>query len=112
VTRALGVEDQVEPEMRVVDLHPGDIYLLCSDGLNTMVADADIEQVLSELEANPPLAAKVLIYVANDNGGHDNVSVALGWLPAAANASAPSPKSAAAPERGLFARLFGWLFGK
>jgi len=45
VTRALGVEDQVEPEMRVVDMHPGDIYLLCSDGLNTMVADADIEQV-------------------------------------------------------------------
>lgn len=113
VTRALGVEDQVEPEMRVVDMHPGDIYLLCSDGLNTMVADADIEQVLAELEANPPLAAKVLINVANDNGGHDNVSVALGWLPAApAAVAAATPAPARPSESGLFARLFGWLFGK
>ena len=121
VTRALGVEDNVEPEIRVEAVRAGDIFLLCSDGLNTMVADADIESVLSSLEANPPLAAKVLVNVANDNGGQDNVTVALAWarqtagseaaataVPVQAAAAAPSPGD----ERGLISRLFGWLFGK
>lgn len=117
VTRALGVEDQVEPDMRVVDLRPEDIFLLCSDGLNTMVADADIELVLSKLEANPSLAAQVLIAIANDNGGQDNVTVALAWLgaePPASQNTKPTPGSAPEPvaRPGLFARLFGWLFGK
>lgn len=116
VTRALGVEDHVEPEMRVIDVRPGDLFLLCSDGLNTMVADADIELVLSELEPNPPLAANVLVNVANDNGGQDNVTVVLAW-PAAVTASAPTASSTSKPgaapaQRGLFAKLFGWLFGK
>lgn len=105
VTRALGVEDQVEPEMRVVDVCEGDIFLLCSDGLNTMVADGDIELVLSRLEVNPALAAKVLVNLANDNGGQDNVTVALAWRAAA---SAPEPSGAP----GLLSRLFGWLFGR
>ncbi|MEW5788357.1 MAG: Stp1/IreP family PP2C-type Ser/Thr phosphatase [Pseudomonadota bacterium] len=116
VTRALGVEENVDPEVNIVDVRPGDCFLLCSDGLNTMVADADIELVLAELEANPPLAAKVLVGVANDNGGHDNVTVALAWSPARAappdEVAAGSRSVAPAPEKGLFARLFGWLFGK
>ncbi len=124
VTRALGVEDQVEPDLRVVDLRAGDIFLLCSDGLNTMVADGDIELVLSKLEANPSLAARVLVSIANDNGGQDNVTVALAWsatepaAPAARSAAPAAPGAAPgsankpATERGLFAKLFGWLFGK
>jgi protein phosphatase len=120
VTRALGVEENVEPEVNIVDIRPGDCFLLCSDGLNTMVADADIELVLAELEANPPLAAKVLVGVANDNGGHDNVTVALAWstakaAPAADPVAVPRgtvPAAAPVAEKGLFARLFGWLFGK
>lgn len=115
VTRALGVEENVEPEVNIIDVLPGDCFLMCSDGLNTMVSDADIELVLSELEANLPLAARVLVGVANDNGGHDNVTVALAWSPAreAPAADAPTPRTApAAGEKSLFARLFGWLFGK
>ncbi len=109
VTRALGVEDSVEPDVDIVDIRPGDIFLLCSDGLNTMVPDTDIELILTELETNPALAARVLVGVANDNGGHDNVTVALAWSPIqGAVAEAPPARE----ERGLFGRLFGWLFGK
>lgn len=77
VTRALGVEVNVEVEVHEIDVLPGDIYLLCSDGLNDMVDDTDIKLVLSELPANLPLAASILIEMANDNGGHDNISVII-----------------------------------
>ena len=59
------------------DVKPGDVYLLCSDGLNDMVDDADIELTLSSLSSNLPLAATQLIQMANDAGGRDNISVVL-----------------------------------
>jgi serine/threonine protein phosphatase PrpC len=77
VTRALGVVDDAELDLLNEKTLPEDIYLLCSDGLNDMVDDADIELVLSSLKANLPLAARQLVMIANDNGGHDNVSVIL-----------------------------------
>lgn len=77
VTRALGVSEQLELDLSTEKTQPGDIYLLCSDGLNDMVDDADIELVLSSLKANLQLAARQLVMIANDNGGHDNVSVIL-----------------------------------
>jgi protein phosphatase len=97
VTRALGKEETVEVDVREEDVLPGDIYLLCSDGLNDMVEDADIELALRELKANLPLAANLLVQMANDNGGHDNVSVVL------ARVHAQSDK------RGLLDSLFGWF---
>jgi protein phosphatase len=77
VTRALGVDPQVEPEIRDYEVRPGDLYLLCSDGLNDMVEDAEIAMTLSALAANLELCATQLIQMANDNGGRDNVSVIL-----------------------------------
>jgi PPM family protein phosphatase len=77
VTRALGIEPEVEPEIGTFDVLTGDIYLLCSDGLNDMVEDEDIELTLSSLAANLPLAAEQLVQMANDAGGRDNVSVIL-----------------------------------
>lgn len=77
VTRAVGVEPEVEAEVHVHDVQVGDIYLLCSDGLNDMVEDEDIGSTLQMLQANLPLAASQLIEMANDNGGRDNVSVIL-----------------------------------
>ncbi|MFN8751772.1 MAG: Stp1/IreP family PP2C-type Ser/Thr phosphatase [Betaproteobacteria bacterium] len=77
VTRALGIEPEVEPEIHTHDVQPGDIYLLCSDGLNDMVEDEDIELALNSLGSNLPLAANQLVEMANDNGGRDNVSVVL-----------------------------------
>lgn len=77
VTRAVGIDANVEPEIHVHDVQVGDIYLLCSDGLNDMVEDEEIGSTLQMLKANLPLAATELIQLANDNGGRDNVSVIL-----------------------------------
>ena len=57
VTRAVGIDPEVETEMHTYDVEPGDIYLLCSDGLSDMVTDEDIQATLTSLRANLPLAA-------------------------------------------------------
>ena len=77
VTRALGIDPAVEAEIHEYDTQPGDIYLLCSDGLSDMVSDEDIGMALQALSANLNLAAQQLVQMANDNGGRDNVSVIL-----------------------------------
>ncbi|MGH8751160.1 MAG: Stp1/IreP family PP2C-type Ser/Thr phosphatase [Burkholderiales bacterium] len=77
VTRAMGIDPEVEPEIHTYDTQPGDIYLLCSDGLSDMVEDEEIHLTLASLGANLPLAAQQLVQMANDNGGRDNVSVIL-----------------------------------
>ena len=77
VTRAVGIDAEVDPELHVHEVQVGDIYLLCSDGLNDMVEDGDIGTTLQMLQNNLPLAATQLIQLANDNGGRDNVSVIL-----------------------------------
>ncbi len=99
VTRGLGLQAEVEVALDAFDALPGDIYLLCSDGLNDMVDDADIQLVLSSLQANLPLAASQLVMIANDNGGEDNVSVIL------AKAGTACPP--VAEKKSFFARLFG-----
>jgi len=75
VTRAVGVDPDVETEIHDYPVLPGDIYVLCSDGLNDMVEDEEIKLTLQMLAANLELAATQLIQMANDNGGRDNVSV-------------------------------------
>lgn len=77
VTRAVGVDPAVDVEVHIYPVQPGDIYLLCSDGLSDMVTDEDIQLTLSLLQANLPLAAEQLVQQANDNGGRDNISVIL-----------------------------------
>lgn len=77
VTRALGIDPMVEPEIHEYETQPGDIYLLCSDGLCDMVSDEDIGMALQTLGANLKLCAQQLVQMANDNGGRDNISVIL-----------------------------------
>ena len=77
VTHAVGIDAEVKTEAHVHAVQVGDIYLLCSDGLNDMVDDADIGSTVQTLQSNLPLAASQLIQMANDNGGRDNVSVIL-----------------------------------
>lgn len=77
VTRALGIEATVEPEIHNYGTLPDDIYLLCSDGLSDMVSDDDIGMTLRASGANLRNCAQQLVRMANDNGGHDNVSVIL-----------------------------------
>jgi serine/threonine protein phosphatase PrpC len=77
VTRALGAEPQARAHLAEEDAREGDVYVVCSDGLNDLVDDADIALILSALHVDLPLAATHLVQAAKDNGGYDNVSVIL-----------------------------------
>ena len=77
VTRALGIDPSVDPEVHVHETRPDDIYLLCSDGLSDMVEDDDIHLTMSTFSASLETVAKQLIQLSNDNGGRDNVSIIL-----------------------------------
>ncbi len=99
VTRALGIDPDVLPEINSHEVQGGDIYLLCSDGLNDMLEDADIAQILRQRAKNLAAAATALVQKANDSGGRDNVSVILVRV---AGGVAPSS---------WFARLLSW-FGR
>ena len=100
VTRAVGIEPEVEADINTFQAREGDTYLLCSDGLCDMVEDEDILLTLTSLNANLPLAASQLVQMANDNGGRDNISVIL------IRVRKPFPAA-----RGLLSRLRTW-FGK
>ncbi len=77
VTRALGLDTKVEVDIVEQPVLPGDIFLLCSDGLNDMVNDEEIHLTLSKYSANLVQAAKTLVQMANNKGGKDNISVVL-----------------------------------
>lgn len=77
VTRALGVDQEVEVDIQEDIALPEDIYLLCSDGLNDMIEDKDILLTIKEFSDNLQKAANELIKRANESGGKDNVSVIL-----------------------------------
>jgi serine/threonine protein phosphatase PrpC len=98
VTRAVGIDAHVDSEIHVHEVLVGDIYLLCSDGLNDMVEDDDIQATLFALQSNLPLAASQLIQMANDNGGRDNISVILVKV-----------KGKFSVPRGWLAKLLNWF---
>jgi PPM family protein phosphatase len=77
VTRAVGIDPEVELELHEHEVEVGDIYLLCSDGLTDLVDDVDIHATLVGLSSNLEMAANQLVQMANDNGGKDNISVIL-----------------------------------
>jgi serine/threonine protein phosphatase PrpC len=75
ITRALGTEADVDVDTFNVDAQPGDVFLLCSDGLTTMVGDERIVDVVGANRDDLERAAKQLIGDANRSGGEDNVTV-------------------------------------
>lgn len=77
VTRALGSRTEVAAEVREEGVRAGDVFLLCSDGLNTMLPDAEIQGVLSRLGRDPEQACRELVTRANDRGGEDNTTVVV-----------------------------------
>jgi protein phosphatase len=99
VTRALGVEPTVDVEIQEYDVLPGDIYLLCSDGLPDMVEDEDIHLTISTFNASLDVVGEQLVQLANEHGGRDNVSVQLAQV-----------LDSFAAHKGLLSRLTG-LFG-
>ena len=77
VTRALGVDARVQIDMGAHATEPGDLYLLCSDGLNDVLTDAQIEHLLAAHGADPDAAVRRLVDATNQAGGPDNISVIL-----------------------------------
>ena len=76
ITRALGPEPDVDVDTATFDVEPGDVLLLCSDGLTGMVSDADLLGAVSS-SRSLAAAARTLVDAANEAGGRDNITVLL-----------------------------------
>jgi PPM family protein phosphatase len=77
ITRAVGTEPTVEVDAFSVDGKPGDLYLICSDGLTDMLTADEVEEIIEEKEADPTKTANALVAAANERGGEDNITVVL-----------------------------------
>jgi PPM family protein phosphatase len=75
ITRALGTDSEVDVDTFAVRAEPGDLFLLCSDGLTAMVDDDTIVEAIEQHRANLAEAAKALVNAANRGGGEDNITV-------------------------------------
>lgn len=98
VTRALGVEMMVSVDVREHLAHPGDRYLMCSDGLSDMVPDEEMLLLATHFGADLQAIGQTLVTRANDHGGRDNISVALTQV------VAPFPA-----HRGILNRISEWF---
>jgi protein phosphatase len=76
ITRALGPEPNVDVDTMTFSARPGDVFLLCSDGLTTMLEDEDVAAILAR-ESDLHKAARRLVRAANERGGRDNITVVL-----------------------------------
>ena len=74
ITRALGCSEDVEIDTHVLDIHPADCFVLCTDGLTNMLEEDEIRGVV-EGSLNPEAACEELIRKANEKGGEDNITV-------------------------------------
>jgi PPM family protein phosphatase len=77
ITRALGTDADVAVDVMAVPTQPGDLFVLCSDGLTTMVDDATILELLELQRGDLDAAARSLVDRANEAGGEDNITVVL-----------------------------------
>jgi len=76
ITRAIGASNSVNVDFFEVTMKPGDIVLMCSDGLTNMIEDEDILRLIKS-ETDLKAKADLLVKTANDNGGKDNIAVLL-----------------------------------
>jgi PPM family protein phosphatase len=77
ITRALGTDPDVDVDTLTIRTHPGDVFLLCSDGLTTMLEDTAILRIVEEQRDDLDRAARTLVSAANTAGGEDNITVVL-----------------------------------
>jgi PPM family protein phosphatase len=77
VTRALGGKADLQVDMQTHDFQTGDVLLLCSDGLTTMIPDDEIARVMREGSGDIEATAQELVDAANAKGGEDNITVVL-----------------------------------
>lgn len=77
VTRALGNRAEVDVDLLEQPIEANDLFLLCSDGLNTMLRDGEIRTIVEKCADNPEAACRELIEAANAQGGDDNITVVV-----------------------------------
>jgi protein phosphatase len=77
ITRALGPEPTVEVDVEAFPARDGDVFLLCSDGLTSMVHDPKLKPLLTDGERTLEQTGRALIAAANEAGGRDNITVVL-----------------------------------
>ena len=91
ITRALGTDPDVDVDAFSVPARPGDVFVLCSDGLTSMVADEQILELVGRERSNLKATAKALVDAANRGGGEDNITVVLFEIAADGETTASMP---------------------
>ena len=76
ITRALGINEEVQADFFEIDVEQGDVIMLCSDGLSNMIEDEDMEYIVKNSDTLQT-AAESLVARANENGGNDNITVVI-----------------------------------
>ena len=97
ITRAIGTEPDVDVDTFTIPALPGDLFLLCSDGLTDMISDREILALLDG-EGDLDTAARALVDAANTAGGEDNITVVLFQIAAPGEDTVRLPASAAPPQ--------------
>ncbi len=109
ITRAVGLEQQPQIDTSAMPLADGDLLLLCSDGLNSMIPDEDIHRILTS--SGPEEVCQALIDAANEAGGHDNTTVVTALL---GNALSTGPSTQDTldiqPRLSLWGRAWRFVF--
>jgi serine/threonine protein phosphatase PrpC len=93
ITRAVGTESAIEADVIAVPAEPGDLFLLCSDGLTDMLGAADIAATILAADRDPVAAGTALVAAANAEGGEDNITVVLFELVEGEPEAEPEPTS-------------------
>lgn len=77
LTRALGTNTQIEADALFCDIFADDIFIMCSDGLNTMVSDDEIKEIAEDVLLTTEQKVEKMIARANENGGKDNIAIII-----------------------------------
>ncbi|MFL5955587.1 MAG: Stp1/IreP family PP2C-type Ser/Thr phosphatase [Gaiellaceae bacterium] len=93
ITRALGTDPDVDVDAFSVDAQAGDVFLICSDGLSSMVDAGDIEEILRRHRGDLPAASRALIQAANRGGGEDNITAVLFSVEEGASTAEPDERT-------------------
>ena len=93
ITRALGPEPEVEVDVQTVPAAPGDVFLICSDGLTTMLGEEQIAKLLAGA-TSMDAAVRALVDEANRAGGRDNITALAFRLEDAAAPHGETPEDA------------------
>lgn len=77
ITKAIGLENNIDVEIDSIKLYPKDILLLCTDGLTSMLSDEEILNIIQKKKSNIEQATQALVKEAKNNGGSDNITAIL-----------------------------------